>query len=84
MVLLEKLEDPTEKLLVQKHIYRHQYYTCSKVADELLANWSECSQKFIKVIPKRYKIITEKIATYMEAGLSEELATIRVFEEAGK
>lgn len=84
LVLLEKLEDPTEKLLVQKHIYRHQYYTCSKVADELLANWSECSQKFIKVIPKRYKIITEKIATYMEAGLSEELATIRVFEEAGK
>lgn len=84
LVLVEKLEDPAEKLLVQKHIYRHQHYTNSKIADELLANWSECAPKFIKVIPKRYKLITEKIASYMESGLSEAAATIKVFEEAGK
>ena len=56
-------------------------YTGSKTAEEVLKNWDACVSKFVKVIPKEYKRVTERIADYMQDGCSKEEAAIRVFEE---
>jgi glutamate synthase (NADPH) large chain len=43
--------------LLRKHIQ----LTGSKVAQELLNGWKEASGKFVKVYPKEYKKVLEKL-----------------------
>ena len=62
-------------------ILNHAKLTGSKTAEEILKNWDTYVTKFVKVIPKDYKRVTEKIADYMQDGCSKEEAAIRVFEE---
>ena len=42
-------------------LYKHVNLTGSKVAQQLLANWNEASGKFVKVYPKEYKKVIEKL-----------------------
>ncbi|MFQ9935933.1 MAG: hypothetical protein ACLRXQ_07920 [Phascolarctobacterium faecium] len=58
-----------------RRIYRQQY--CPPDSGEL----EQLRQKFVKVIPKDYKRVTEKVAQYLQSGMSEQEATIKVFEE---
>jgi glutamate synthase (NADPH/NADH) large chain len=52
------IKDEEEILtLLRKHIQ----LTGSKVAQELLNNWKEASGKFVKVYPKEYKKVLEKL-----------------------
>ena len=82
-VLIEPVQDPIELLHLQKHLHRHLFYTKSKLAAQLLDNWSVAATHFVKVIPEKYKRIIEKTAAYIESGLSKEAATIKVFQEEG-
>ncbi|NCD09794.1 MAG: glutamate synthase subunit alpha, partial [Negativicutes bacterium] len=81
IILLEPLSAINDKLEVQKMILTHAKLTGSKTAEEIIKNWDVYVNKFVKVIPKDYKRVTERIADIMQDGCSKEEAAIRVFEE---
>ena len=81
IVLLETLDSLEDSLTVKKLLWKHAEYTGSKLAIEVLDNWDEYRHKFVKVIPKDYKIVMEKFNAYMQQGMTREDATLRVFEE---
>jgi glutamate synthase (NADPH/NADH) large chain len=55
--LVEELSDVRE---LKSLISQHEKYTNSKRAGEILANWDEFVEKFIKVIPIEYKKVLEE------------------------
>lgn len=65
----------------KKMILNHAEYTGSMIAKDILANWEKYQPKFVKVIPKDYKIVMEKLNSYLQQGLSMDDATLKVFEE---
>jgi glutamate synthase (ferredoxin) len=80
MVGLEKLDDPDEIESVWKMIQRHQTYTGSPRAAEILKNWDKFTPKFVKVMPKDYKRVLESIKKVRESGLGGEEAIMAAFE----
>ncbi|WP_289007327.1 glutamate synthase large subunit [uncultured Parabacteroides sp.] len=81
IVLLEQLKEINDTMQLQKMILKHAEYTGSSIARRILADWDSYVKKFVKVIPKDYKRVTEKVAQYLQSGISEQEATIKVFEE---
>ena len=61
-------------------IQKHFDYTSSKKAELILDNWEEVISKFVKVIPKDYKRMMERIEEQMQAGLTDEDAAMSAFE----
>ena len=59
MVDLEKL-DAEDLALVKGLIERHQKYTGSTLAKEILGNWKKTSLKFVKVIPVDFKRVLKQ------------------------
>ncbi len=84
IVLLESLREVNDIILVKKMILNHKNYTGSRIAEEILDDWENCLSKFVKVIPKDYKLVTEKLEELMQKGISKQEATIKVFEEVSK
>ena len=80
MVELEKLSDTDEIEEIWKLIQRHQTYTKSDRAGKILADWEGMINRFVKVIPKDYKRMLQKIKEAKEQGLSGEAATLAAFE----
>jgi len=80
MVELEKLSDTDEIEEIWKLIQRHQTYTKSERAGKILADWDGMINRFVKVIPKDYKRMLQKIKEAKEQGLSGEAATLAAFE----
>lgn len=72
--LTEKDQQELKGMLKQ-----HVAYTHSSRARNLLADWDQSVQDFIKVIPFEYKEITSRIESYMSDGSSEEEAKMSVF-----
>ena len=58
---LEKLSNNNEIKELKKLIKNHLRYTDSKIAKDLLANWSAAVNNFIKVMPTDYKRVLEEI-----------------------
>ena len=58
---LEKLSNDKEIEELKKLIKNHLRYTDSKIAKDLLANWSTAVNNFIKVMPTDYKRVLEEI-----------------------
>lgn len=81
IVLLEKLEAVGDKMEVQKLVHDHARLTGSRTAEMIIANWDEYACKFVKVIPREYKRVIERISELVQDGLTREDAAIRVFEE---
>ena len=81
IVLLEPLEAINDSLTVKKMILNHAEYTGSKLALDILENWNSYQSKFVKVIPKDYKKVMEKLNDYLQQGVDMETATLKVFEE---
>lgn len=81
IVLLEKLEEIGDSLTVKKMLLQHAEHTGSKLGLEILDNWDEYQDKFVKVIPKEYKLVTQKLNEYLQQGMSADAATLKVFEE---
>jgi glutamate synthase (NADPH/NADH) large chain len=65
-------------------IQQHFNYTGSKKAEFILDNWDDVLPKFVKVIPKDYKRMMEKINEQMQAGLTNEEAVMSAFEANAK
>ena len=81
IVLLEPLESIGDSMTVKKMILNHAQYTGSKLALEVLDNWEAYRKKFVKVIPKDYKVVMEKLNDYLQQGVDLQEATLKVFEE---
>ncbi len=70
MVDLEILIKPDDINELRSMIENHFRYTRSKVAGDILTDWSSNLHKFIKVIPKDYKKALERIANENKEPLS--------------
>ncbi len=81
MVGLEKLEDADEIEELWKQIQRHQIYTGSKKAAQVLADWKNLVPKFVKVMPQDYKRVLLSLKKVQSQGLSGEEAIMAAFEE---
>jgi glutamate synthase (ferredoxin) len=81
MVGLEKLEDPDEIEQVWKMVQRHQTYTRSARAAQILAAWDQMVPKFVKVMPKDYKRVLQSLKKVEQSGLGGEEAIMAAFEE---
>ncbi len=81
MVGLEKLEDPDEIELVWKMVQRHQTYTKSARAAQILAAWDQMVPKFVKIMPKDYKRVLQSLKKVEQSGLGGEEAIMAAFQE---
>ncbi|HXE42638.1 MAG TPA: hypothetical protein VN516_06400, partial [Candidatus Baltobacteraceae bacterium] len=79
-VSLKKLSDADEMEEVWKMIQRHQTYTKSECAAKILADWKAYAPKFIKVMPKDYDRMLQKIKESLAAGLTGDEAIEAAFE----
>jgi len=61
MVDLEIVNDHQEELWLKKCVERHQRYTGSSNAKNLLANWDQIIKRFVKVMPLEYRAVLESI-----------------------
>ncbi|OIJ17245.1 glutamate synthase subunit alpha [Anaerobacillus alkalilacustris] len=80
LVEFETLENKEETKEVREMIVNHFYYTKSEKADHVLKNWDQITSKFVKVIPKDYKRMMEKIQEHKARGLAEDEAIMEAFQ----
>jgi len=80
MVEFETLDDEKEVSEVREMILKHYQYTDSSKAAYVLENWNEIVKKFVKIIPKDYKRMTERIKEQKQAGLSDAQAIMSAFQ----
>jgi glutamate synthase (ferredoxin) len=80
MVDLELLVDEADSRELNAMIWQHAYHTGSKVAWRILNHWDEMREQFVKVFPKDYRRMLQKIAQAEEEGLSGEEAIMSAFE----
>ncbi|HXB60683.1 MAG TPA: hypothetical protein VNU95_14015, partial [Candidatus Acidoferrales bacterium] len=80
LVALEKLTDEDEIEQIWKLVQRHQTYTRSERAAKILGDWKNFTSKFVKVMPKDYKRVLEKLKEAEQKGLSGDDAVMAAFE----
>ncbi|WP_088050269.1 glutamate synthase large subunit [Virgibacillus dakarensis] len=80
MVEFESLTAEQEREEVKQMVENHYRYTRSKKAAYVLYAWNECVKNLVKVIPKDYKRMLEKIDAYKNDGLSDEKAAMHAFQ----
>ena len=74
MVDLESIVSAVDEELVRRLLEKHLHYTHSTVAQGILDRWTLNKEKFVKVMPKDYKLILEAIETARRTGIPEEQA----------
>lgn len=80
----ERLEDEQEILEVSRMIENHYRYTGSPRAALVLDEWNAYVKRFVKVIPRNYKLMIETIQMLERSGLSYEEAAMAAFETVAK
>lgn len=80
LVLFESLEDEEEIRTVYDMISKHFQYTESPKARHILDHWEEYVGRFIKVIPRNYKLMISTIEKMENSGLTKEEAVLAAFE----
>jgi glutamate synthase (ferredoxin) len=65
---------------IKQIVQRHETYTRSVRAGQLLALWDDVASKFIKVMPKDYRRMLEAIQQAEKEGLVGEEAVMMAFE----
>ncbi|WP_112181990.1 MULTISPECIES: glutamate synthase large subunit [Paraliobacillus] len=81
LVQLETIEDKTEAEAVFQLIKKYLGYTESKNARRIVDNWEKVLPKFIRVIPKDYLEMRERISNLESSGLSKDEAAMTAFEQ---
>lgn len=81
MVMLEKLEEAEEIEALRQMIEKHQLLTQSNVAAQMLSDWENAQNHFVRVIPKDYKRMIRYISDFRKQGLEEDEAIMAAFEE---
>ena len=82
MVHLQPLADPAEIEELREMIQKHVHYTSSANGTRLLAHWDIYSAKFVRVIPKAYLQINERINKLQSSGMAKSEAEMAAFEES--
>jgi glutamate synthase (ferredoxin) len=84
MVTLTSLEDASEIELVKSLIHNHAALTGSKRAAEVLLNWDDYVNLFVRVMPNDYARVLEAQAKMRAQGLPEDEAVMAAFEMNAK
>ncbi|OAB46265.1 glutamate synthase large subunit [Paenibacillus glacialis] len=80
MVLLERVEDTAEVEDLRGMIRSHVSHTQSTIGQWVLDHWTESLGRFVRVIPKDYKKMTQQIEKVHASGLTGEVALLAAFE----
>ncbi|MEC0092634.1 glutamate synthase large subunit [Paenibacillus macquariensis] len=80
MVLLERVEIATEVEELRGMILNHVSHTQSTKGQWVLDHWTESLGRFVRVIPKDYKKMTQQIEKVHASGLTGEVALLAAFE----
>ncbi|RRK01532.1 glutamate synthase large subunit [Opitutaceae bacterium TAV4] len=80
MVHLEKVDTPAEAAELRSLIENHAGYTGSVLARRVLDAWDAMLPKFVKVMPKDYKRMLERIEDARSEGLTGDDAIMAAFE----
>lgn len=80
LVQLQFLDNYEEIDEVKRLIRNHYHLTGSLKAKNVLENWQDTVPKFIKVIPKEYKEMTDKINELIQTGLRGKEAVMTAFK----
>ncbi|RNA67966.1 glutamate synthase large subunit [Alteribacter keqinensis] len=83
-VLLQPVTSAEEKEAVFKMIEKHLHYTNSSNARRILHNWNGMIQNFVRVIPKHYEEMKNRIEYFENTGLERDEAEMKAFEESQK
>ncbi|MEL3974356.1 glutamate synthase large subunit [Rossellomorea oryzaecorticis] len=84
LVLLQPLFDPEETKEVYDLIQNYVNYTNSANGRKILSNWDAYVSKFVRVIPKSYLKMKERISELESSGLEKSDAEMTAFEESTK
>ncbi|OZS78682.1 glutamate synthase large subunit [Tetzosporium hominis] len=79
MIQLVTITDDEEYHELQKMLMDHFYYTKSKKAGALLANWDATKFQFIKVEPVEYAKMKKRIVDLEQQGLEKDQAALQAF-----
>ncbi|MFC4713368.1 glutamate synthase large subunit [Planococcus dechangensis] len=82
MVHMQPLADPNEIAELKEMVENHVRYTGSLNAKRVLDHWDIISAKFIRVIPKAYLKINERISKLQDSGMGKFDAEMAAFEES--
>ncbi|REJ72762.1 MAG: hypothetical protein DWQ29_20275, partial [Planctomycetota bacterium] len=74
---LEAVEDPDDVAELKELIEKHQTYTASSVAQNILDNWDQCLPKFVQVMPTDYKRALDELKAAAAAEAAGESVIIR-------
>ena len=82
MISLTKIADEQEIEFVKNQIFLHAELTESQIATNILLNWEENLEKFVRVIPNDYGRMIEAQKRMLAQGLSKDEAEMAAFAEA--
>lgn len=82
MVYLQPLAEPQEIEHLRSMIESHHSYTGSLNAKRILEHWGIFSGKFVRVIPKAYLKINDRISNLQNSGMTKFDAEMAAFEES--
>ncbi|MFD1861597.1 glutamate synthase large subunit [Planococcus chinensis] len=82
MVHMQPLAEPAEKEELREMLQKHVQYTDSSNGKRILAFWDIFSEKFVRVIPKAYLKINDRIDKLQKSGMSKFDAEMAAFEES--
>ncbi|MYL32899.1 glutamate synthase large subunit [Pontibacillus yanchengensis] len=80
MIEFESLEDPMEAQEVQTLVQNHFEKTNSLRAAHVLEHWEMAKRSFVKIIPKDYKNMLNRIEAHRADGLTEDEAVMSAFQ----
>ena len=81
MVELDYLTETEDEAVVKEMVEEHLKYTGSDRAAEILNNWLDYREKFIRVMPRDYQRMINAIADFEAQGLKKDAALMKAFEE---
>ncbi|SES30968.1 glutamate synthase large subunit [Salisediminibacterium halotolerans] len=84
LVTLEPLESEEETAMIYDMIKRHVEHTYSDKGKYVLKNWDALVAKFVRVVPKDYLAIQNRIQELLEEGIESYDAQMTAFEESKK
>lgn len=84
LVLIQPIENPEELKDVYNMIEKHVDYTNSGHGKRILTYWEKYSSQFVRVIPKSYLKINDRIKTLQDSGLTKFDAQMTAFDESNK
>ncbi|MCA0971309.1 glutamate synthase large subunit [Halobacillus litoralis] len=84
LVHLQQLTDSEEMQDLYNMIEKHVEYTNSPLGQRILGQWNEYVKKFVRVIPRDYLAMQERIQRLKDDGLGKFDAEMTAFEERNK